>query len=129
MWKKMNTLVAAALAVTLSACAGNAGPQSGPLPPEGPSTEVQVTNNNWADMNVYVERGGMRTRLGTVTSMTSRRFDIPRAFTTSSSSVRLVADPIGSRESHMTQPVQVFPGQTLEFTIQNHLAISTVSVF
>ena len=118
----------AAVALTLTACAGGKTVRNGPLPPEGKVSNVEVRNNNWSDMNVYVERNGMRQRLGTVTSMASRRFQIPRAFLTSTGAVRLVADPIGSQDRHVTPPVQVWPGQTVAFTIENHIAISSITV-
>lgn len=129
MWKQLSRLTAvAALAVGLTACGGKAV-QSGPLPPEGASAAVEVRNNNWADMTVYLERNGLRQRLGTVTSMASKRFKVPRAFLSTNGSVRLVADPIGSREQHVTSPVQVWAGQTVAFTIENHMSISSVSVW
>lgn len=122
-------LAVAALALTLTACAPGKSVQNGPLPPASATTRVQVTNNNWSDMTVYVERNGMKQRLGTVTSMSDRMFRIPKVFMSSSGSVRLVADPIGSRDTYMTSPVQVWPGQTVGFTIQNHLAISSITVW
>lgn len=120
---------AAALSLTVAACAGGPSVQNGPLPPDGEATKVEVRNNNWSDMNVYVERSGMRQRLGTVTSMSVKSFRVPKAFLSTSGSVRLVADPIGSRQQHITSPVQVWPGQTVAFTIENHMAISSVSVW
>lgn len=129
MWTKLNRLAAsAAVAFTLTACAGGKSAQNGPLPPDGKTSSVEVRNNNWADMTVYLERNGTKQRLGTVTSMAKRRFKIPGSFLTNSGSVRLMADPIGSAERHVSSPVQVWPGQTVAFTIENHLAISSVLV-
>jgi hypothetical protein len=121
-------LPALVIALSAGACAGNSGPQDGPLPPRGNTATVRVTNNNWADMNVYAERGGMRLRLGTVTTMATRAFKLPRTLMNGNGNVRLVADPIGSRESHVTSPVQVWPGQTVAFRIENHIAISSITV-
>lgn len=128
MLRLRNFLPALLVTLSLGACATNSGPQSGPLPSESGTANVRVTNNNWADMNVYAERGGMRVRLGTVTTMGSRLFRLPRALMNGNGDVRLVADPIGSRETHVTSPVQVWPGQTVAFRIENHIAISSITV-
>ncbi len=121
-------LPALLIAVSASACAANTGAASGPLPPMQETASVHVTNSNWADMNVYAYRGGTRVRLGTVTTMATRVFSIPRALMNGDGDVRLVADPIGSRQSHVAPPVQVWPGQTVVFRIENQVAISSVSV-
>lgn len=127
--RRIRTLLPALfLAVSATACAAHSAPQSGPLPPMQETADVRVTNNNWADMNVYVDRGGMRVRLGTVTTMATRLFHIPPALMNGNGDVRLIADPIGSRETHVTSPVQVWPGQTVAFRIENHMAISSISV-
>jgi hypothetical protein len=120
---------AALIALSVGACATHSGPQEGPLPPSSSEASVKVTNNNWADMNVYVERSGMRVRLGTVTSMGSRLFRVPRSVVNATGDIRLVADPIGSRDVHVTAPVQVWPGQTVDFRIENHIAISSVAIW
>ena len=45
-----------------------------------------------------------------------------------SGNLRLVADPIGSRERHTSQPVTIWPGQRVEFRIENNLPISSIAV-
>jgi len=124
------TVAALALSLSLTACASGK-PSAGPASPSpaGKSAQVQVTNNNWADMNVYLERAGMKVRLGTVTSMGKRVFGVPKAFLNSTGDFRLVADPIGAREVHVSQPVQVWPGQMVDFRIEDHIAISSISVW
>lgn len=122
------TVPAAAL-LLLTACASGGSLKQGPKAPAEPTTRVQVTNNNWADMTVYLENAGMKVRLGTVTSMGKGSFRVPRAFLNSTGTVRLIADPVGSRSVHTTSPVQVWPGQLVDFTIENHLAVSSVAVW
>lgn len=119
----------ALIALSLGACATHSGTQDGPLPPSAAHASVRVTNSNWADMTVYVERAGMRVRLGSVTSMGSRSFQLPRSIVNATGDIRLVADPIGSRDVHVTAPVQVWAGQTVDFKIENHLAISSIAVW
>lgn len=123
-----NLLPATVIALTLSACAGNNGAPAGPAT-RSASAQVEVTNNNWADMNVYAERSGMRVRLGTVTSMGTRKFQLPPSILVSNGDFRLIADPIGSNHPYATSAIQVWPGQTVVFRIENHLAISSVSVW
>jgi hypothetical protein len=124
-------LAAAALALSFTACASGpaAGPQTAPAAPLGSQAQVQVTNNNWSDMRVYVERSGMRQRLGTVTSMGTRTFDIPRTMLSGASSVRLIADPIGANQGFVSHPLQVSPGQQVNFTIENQMSISNISIW
>jgi hypothetical protein len=125
----LRTLVAAAaILLSTAACAPGMADSNGPVPARS-DIEVQVTNNNWSDMTVYAVRAGMRTRLGTVTSMNTMRFDLPTAYAQAGADVHLVADPIGSRDAYSTQPIQIVPGQTVDFTIENHLAISNVAVW
>lgn len=119
--------VAGIVAVSSSACAAAGGGARG-LEPAGPTAAVLVENSNWADMTVYVERAGARTRLGTVTAATSRLFRLPRSFAGIATTLRLVADPLGGSEAHTTASVQVAPGQQVNFAIQNHLRISSIWV-
>lgn len=119
----------ALIALALSACASTSEVKNGPQRSAAPSAIVQVTNNNWADMNVYMLRAGMRVRLGTVTTMGSRRFQVPKSMMSASGEVRLIADPIGSRGQFTTAPVQFWPGQTVDFKIENHIAVSSIAVW
>lgn len=128
----MNTLrsltTAVALAVAAGACTAHASPRTGPLPAERETT-VEVTNNNWSDMVVYVVSSGMRRRLGTINSMSTERLRVPRALVMPGVKVRLMADPIGDSDTFNTGPILVSPGERIEFTIQNHLAISSYAVW
>ena len=52
-----------------------------PGPPGGQAvTTVRVQNQNFSDANIYVLRGGVRSRLGTVTGNSTARFTIPATF-------------------------------------------------
>lgn len=93
------------------------------------SSVIRVANNNWSDVTVYVLRAGNRVRLGTVTSMGASVFRMPDTLLRSSGSVQLVVDPIGSRHVFVTPSIQFFPGQEIEFQVENHLPTSSVSVW
>lgn len=117
------------LTATLFGCASEEPAQNGPLPPGSQEARVDVRNNNWLDMAVYAERGSMRIRIGTVTSMGKEMLTIPRNMLASATSIRLIAAPIGSTENYATYPVDVWPGDVVEFTIENNMGISNVSTW
>lgn len=118
--------VAMALAASTTACTSGR-PGSGLVPER--AALVQVTNNNWADMVVYAVRGSSRHRLGTVTSMQTERFPLPRSLSLNTGSIALLADPVGSTSTYSTGPIHVVPGQVVDFTIQNNIRISSYAVW
>jgi hypothetical protein len=131
----MNALKTLALTLasglSLAACSANA-PASGPRTlraDDGRSTVVKVENRSWSDVNVYAVQGGMRYRLGMVTSMNTASLRVPVHAGQFTQEMQLVAVPIASEESFVSPMVQVYQGQQVAFTIQNHLAISSVAVF
>ncbi len=126
--RKLATAVAA-IALTAACAPASQGLEDSPAPRGRQVATVEVENNNWATMNVFVVQGSSRIRLGTVTSMNRAVFRIPTSLLSTSGGMRLVADPIGSLNAYTTSPIQVSPGERIEFTIQNHLAISSVSVW
>lgn len=96
------------LLLALAACTGNAKRPAGP---EEARTTVRVQNRNWLDMNIYVLRsGGQRIRLGTVTGSSTRTFTIPRSLIFGATSLRFLADPIGSSLTPISQEITVYPG-------------------
>lgn len=122
-------LLAAALWAA-PACGPAASSGDGEQPAPRAETTVRVDNHNWSDVAVYVVRTGTDTevRLGTVTSMTQRRFKVPHSVLPDGGAVRLIADPIGSDSRYVTPPVQVNPGQHVNWRVENRLNLSSVSV-
>jgi hypothetical protein len=132
----MNALKTLALTVatglSLAACTASAAPAAGPRTlsaDDGSTTIVKVENRSWNDVNVYAVQGGMRYRLGMVTSMNTARLRVPARAGQFTQEMQLVAVPIASEESFVSPMVQVVHGQQVALTIQNHLAISSVAVF
>ncbi|MEX2581704.1 MAG: hypothetical protein WD766_00385 [Gemmatimonadota bacterium] len=130
----LSRIVALATTVALAGgCAAASGSQwtsnDGPLPAHHTETRVEVQNNNWSDMVVYAVRYNTRTRLGMVTSMNTRNFDLPKSVNLASGAVELVAEAIGSRERFGTGPINMNEGQSVELKIENQLAISSWSVW
>ncbi len=114
-----------ALALGTGACATAGGARRAAM--DEPAT-VSVTNSNWLDMTVYVTRDGTRQRLGTVTSMQTRTFRVPKPFTLGNGNVRLLADPIGSEQAYATQPLVFNNGDRLDWKLENNLALSSYRI-
>lgn len=123
-----NLVVAAATGVVLAACAAGPGVNDQPGVSPGLDAQVHVTNNNWSDVRVYAERDGVRVRLGRVTSMGTEVFRMPEILMASTGPFRLIADPLGSTERHVTHGMLVWPGQKVTYTVSNDLRISTAAV-
>ena len=123
-----NVLVAAATAAALGACAP-AAEQARLGSPESKTT-LLVSNNNWSDMVIYLVRGSVRSRLGSVSSMGTARFAITDAMSGGGyGEIRVLADPIGSDRTWTSPVINVVPGSQVELTGQNNLAISYFSVY
>jgi hypothetical protein len=125
------SFIAATFAAAAMGCASASGGADGSMGmrAEQEQIRVRVRNHNWSDMTVYLARGGMRTRLGTVTTSSTRVFEVPRVFTGPAATFTLIADPIGGAPVHITHPVQARIGQLVDFTIENHIAISNVAIW
>lgn len=97
---------------------------------EAPEREtlLVVENQHSSDVTVYVMRGAARARLGTVTSMRTETFVVPRILVGSVVDLRLVADPIGG-EPYVSEPVSVGPGDQIQFRLANILEQSSLSVW
>ncbi len=80
-------------------------------------TRVEVENQKFLDVTVFVLRGSQRIRLGTVPALTTRSFVIPENLVVNVKELRFLADPIGSRETPVSEEIAVRPGETLELVI------------
>jgi hypothetical protein len=122
-------VTALAMSLVVGACGvADSGARSAPAPRMERAT-VHVTNNNWSDVRIFAVYQGQRVRLGTVTSMGSQVLRIPQTMVRAAGNIRLLVDPIGSNDTFVSEPLHIRPGQQVEFTVQNHIAISTVSVW
>jgi len=82
-------------------------------------TLVRVENQRLDDMTIYLLQGAQRIRLGTVTAASTRVFVIPEYLITGVGSVRFLADPLGGRQTPISQEITVFPGEEVELVITN----------
>ena len=93
---------------------------------------VQVTNNNWLDMRIYVvETLTQRRRwpLGNVTGLTTASFEIPDHLRAELGTLVLVAEAIGSRQRLFTDRLHTWPGALVDWNIAATLNLSFASVF
>lgn len=111
-----SALTAALAAVTVLTAPGCAKMPPASVDPMAPAM-LEVDNQSFYDMNVYVLRNGMRIRLGTVPGNGRAVFELPRTVVGLGIPVRFVADPIGSSRAPYSEEIAIAPGDTVMLTI------------
>ena len=99
-------------AAVLAAC-GGPGPTSRTAPDDQPDYRIEIRNQNFYSVNVYLYRDGFRHRLGTVDGITTRTF----TFDWSDPDVRILLDFIGSG-CVRTEAMEVVQGDDLLLIVQ-----------
>ncbi len=92
-------------------------------------TTLRIRNDNWQDVRVYLvfESGGAPVRVGTVTAVSSSVIRLrPPVLQEihSRGSARFLLRPFGSRASYTTPAILVQPGDQIQLSVANHLALS-----
>ena len=85
--------------------------------PAGTPTTVVVDNRAVLDMNIYVLRGGERIRLGTANGLSKTTLTIPHGVVNISTTLRFLADPIGSTRSPVSEEINVMEGDQVTLMI------------
>ena len=80
-------------------------------------TIVQVDNQGFLDMAVYVMRSSERVRLGTATGNSKSNIRVPAGIVSGLTPLRFVADPIGGTRASVSEEITVAPGDTVGLTI------------
>lgn len=108
------TVAVVAGSVSMNACGGaRQGPRG-----SDPPTMLQVDNQSFLDMNIYLlTSGGARIRLGTATGNSSTTMRIPASYVFGGTEMRFLADPIGSQRTPVSQSITVFPGDNVKLII------------
>ena len=88
--------------------------------------QIRVVNRNWLDMRIYAVVEGRRVRLGTVTGLTSETIKIRPSLVGPGTDLRLEAVPLGRRRASHAASIVIFPGQDLEYRIQNSIGLSYI---
>lgn len=125
---RQNALLVAAMAALLvseSACSRNRAYAS--PGPEAP-TIIEVENQAYSDVVMYVANGGTRFRLGLVPSQSKENFSLPRQLRQANGAVQFVARPIAGR-AYALPAVLVSAGQLIAVTLLSQPALSTVAVW
>ena len=96
--------------------------------PEPLSSEipVQIDNQNFSDMEIYVVRNGQRLLIGQAGGLTKTTLTI-RNPARGDGRVRLLAEPIGGARPIATPTLVPPPGQSIFWTIGSDPATSTAS--
>jgi hypothetical protein len=114
----------------LVACARHTMPRE---PEQRPSRDepvsLEVENHNWSDMVIYLDRGNLSERLGTVGTLHTAVFTFPYLKLGSTGTARLRADPIGNMRSFSSEQINIQPGQSLKWTIENDIDRSFLSAY
>jgi hypothetical protein len=109
-------------------CARHKSDAPAPAPEPRFAVALRVTNSNWSDVRIYVVRGTMRLRLGTVTTNSTMDFTIPADFLSGAGNVTLVADPVAGRGPWTTSLPAVSAGDEFELVVENFLQYSHLVV-
>jgi hypothetical protein len=130
--KSMRTLALAATVLVAAATTGcsramRSTDTTSEIAPVGDAVRLRVTNNNFADMNIFVIDGGMRTRVGFVQGESTADLPLGRWYRPGTP-MRLVATPVGGAGVAASDPMTLFGGETVTFTIQPDLVTSYASV-
>lgn len=116
------------LAVASGACATAGGGGDGDENFNDRPVHVEVENQSWNAVHVYVLAGGQYRSLGQISSQNSARFEVPRGLLGGRKEIRLAADPIGSRDGFISDRILVEPGDVVSWTLTQPLAHSRVFV-
>jgi hypothetical protein len=122
---------AAALAIFAAACAPSPASSPAPVASANAGTRpraipVQVTNQNFNTMNIYVMHDGGRWLVGQVDGLSDTTITIPAGLAPADYRLRLRAEAIAGG-STMTPTLLVSPGQRVYWTLGSDLSISTAS--
>ncbi len=106
--------VIASFALALTACGGaRARPETSP----NAQTTLRVVNQGFLDRDIYLLVSSQRIRLGTVTGNSTAVLRIPKQYVFGASSLRFIADPIGSNGVAVSEEITVSPGDQVTLTI------------
>ncbi len=103
------------LLVLVAACGPRSRSNRPPVAAE--PSYVNISNQSWLDMNMYVLRSSQRIRLGTAGANQTTRFRLPQNLVFGATPLRFLADPIGSSRTAQSCEIVVSPGDEITLTI------------
>lgn len=90
---------------------------------------LQVSNNNWSDVVVYMVHDGRRIRFSVVTAARSAEFAIPARLINSNGTVQFVVHRIGGTDEYVSPAVSVRLGHTVTLSLESNLVRSSLGVW
>ncbi len=130
----LRTGIGLLLLLSAAGCASNTSNEAGAAPAESADSargssgiEVQVDNQNFSDMNIYLLKGGARFLVGRASSFKKSTLTIPASVAPTDLRVRLLADPVGGNRPVRTPLLIVPRGQRVYWSIGSDPSMSTAS--
>ena len=124
-----------AILASTAACmpVGRAGPSrfdSAPAPSRRDVVEMSVVvyNNHWLPMRVWVVWPDHNYFLGDVAPGVRDTFTVPGYLVARAATLRLFADPTGSIDQALSEPIDVRHGHRIEWQLQKVLASSRARI-
>lgn len=93
-----------------------------------PRARLEVENNNWLDVHLYLVRDGMLTSIGFMNGPGQSEFELPSIATIPGSDVQILVLPIGGNASYLSPVVAVNPGEVVKMVVENNLGMSTTII-
>jgi hypothetical protein len=90
---------------------------------------LEVSNNNWSDVVIYMVQNGSRKRFTMVTAARSASVAIPSQFISSTGNVQIIAHRVGGTDEYVSPVVSVLLGRTIALTLESNLNRSTIGVW
>ncbi len=82
------------------------------------ATKIRVDNRNISSVTVYVVTASDQLDLGLVQGLSTRDFNIPNGMVAGSTSLQVVADPVGSSQNTISETFSVAPGDVIDVVIE-----------
>ncbi len=103
--------------VVLAACVVLPGCASSPSPNAELPTTLMVDNQSLLDHTIYVIRGSQRLRVGQANGLSTTQMKIPNGIVFGLTTLRFMADPIGSNRSPVSEEITVREGDEVGLRI------------
>jgi hypothetical protein len=109
--RRILTLVLIVAGTVLASACSSSG--RGVRPGSEAVTTLEVDNQNFTDMTIFLVNGGQRIRLGRATGKAKTEMRIPRNVLTFPRELQFLAEPAGGQGGSSTSRIWVNPGDTV----------------
>jgi len=125
--KRRFALFIALACLTATACHASVGSAAAESGYNGQVT-LRIVNHSWFDVNVFLQQGTRRDRIGTATATATTEFHVALRRIAAGGDYRLLGDPIGSRQIVRSEPLHAQDGDVVTWTLEDNLARSFLDV-